>query len=234
MKIYAISDLHLSNNNPKPMNIFGPVWDNYLEDIEKNWKKVTRKDVVLIPGDISWAMRFDEAKSDLDYIAGLKGTKVIIKGNHDYWWTGISNMRANMPKSIYPLQNDCIKIENVIICGSRGWTCPDENGNYKSEEDEKIYKRELLRMELSLNAMERMREDGDRVVVMMHYPPFNNKYQKNEMSKMFEEHKVDSVVYGHLHNYDKKQKLKFEKNGIKYYLTSCDLVNNRLTKIMEI
>lgn len=234
MKVYAISDLHLSTNCPKPMNIFGPVWDNYLQDIERGWKKVTKKDIVLIPGDISWAMRFEQAIPDLEYIAHFKGTKVMIKGNHDYWWSGISNMRANMPKSIYPLQNDCIKYENVIICGSRGWACADDNGRFKSEEDEKIYKREVLRMGLSLDAMERTREEGDVVIVMCHYPPFNNKYQSNELSKLFEEHKVNYVVYGHLHNYDKKQKLKFEKNGIKYFLTSCDLVKNRLIKICEV
>ena len=232
MKIYAISDLHLSTNSSKPMNIFGPVWDSYLEDIEKSWKKVTRNDVVLIPGDLSWAMRFDDALVDMEYIHKQKGKKIIIKGNHDYWWTGISNMRANMPSSIYPLQNDCIKINNVIICGSRGWVCADDNGNFRTEEDEKIYKRETLRMELSLQAMQRMREEGDIVIAMMHYPPFNNKYQSNPISNLFEKYGVDKVVYGHLHNYDKKQKLKFEKNGIKYYLTSCDLVKNRLIKIL--
>ena len=97
MKVYAISDLHLSINNPKPMDIFGPVWDNYLGQIEKDWnKKVSDEDVVLISGDISWAMKWNDAKADLDYISKLKGKKVIIKGNHDYWWNSISEIRMRL------------------------------------------------------------------------------------------------------------------------------------------
>ena len=230
MRIYAISDLHLSINNPKPMDIFGPVWDNYLESIEKDWNRRVRDcDLVLISGDISWAMKLKDAKADLDYISKLKGKKVIIKGNHDYWWNGISEIRENLDSNMYAIQNDAIKIGNVIVCGSRGWTIPE--GNFKTEQDEKIYKRELIRMELSLKSAKVLQESDEKIVVMTHFPPMNVKCEKNEMTKLFEEYGVSAVIYGHLHNYDKGIKKTFTKNKIKYYLTSCDLVGNKLVRI---
>ncbi len=231
MKVYAISDLHLSINNPKPMDIFGPVWEGYLEAIEKDWnKKVEDKDIVLIPGDISWAMKYESAKADLEYIYKLKGHKVFVKGNHDYWWNSISEVRSGLKNNTYAIQNDAVKIGNYVICGTRGWTVPDMNG-FKSEQDEKIYRREVLRMELSLKSMAVLKEEGDISIVMMHYPPLNVKREANDFSRLFEQYGVDIVVYGHLHSYDKGCKLKFQKNKIKYYLTSCDLVGNKLTKI---
>lgn len=233
MKVFAISDLHLSINNPKPMDIFGPQWEGYLDAIEASWnKKVSDDDIVLISGDISWAMKFNDALPDLDYISRLKGHKVLIRGNHDYWWSSISEVRSGLKNKTYAIQNDAIKIGKVVIAGSRGWTVPD-NG-YKSEQDEKIYKREVLRMELSLKSMQHLREEGDYSIVMIHYPPLNVKKQANELSALFQQYGVDSVVYGHLHSYDKGYKLKFTKNKINYYLTSCDLVGNKLIKIAEI
>ena len=231
MKVYAISDLHLSLSVDKPMNIFGPVWENYLEDIEKDWnKKVSAEDIVLIAGDISWAMRFDEAKNDLKYLKSFKGNKVFIKGNHDYWWNSISALRAELDNKTFALQNDAIKIGNYVICGSRGWTAK-ENGKFKSADDEKIYKRELIRMELSLKNGRALMNDGDNLIVMQHYPPMNNKCEKNEFTELFEKYGVNKVVYGHLHAYDKGYKMKFTKNKIQYILTSCDLVGNKLVKI---
>jgi len=230
MKVFAISDLHLSINNPKPMDIFGPVWDNYLIEIEENWNDVVSdEDIVLIPGDISWAMKFEEAKSDLDYICKLKGHKVIIKGNHDYWWSSISEIKNYLYNNTYALQNDAVKIGDVIICGSRGWSVLEENE--QTPQDEKIYKRELIRMELSLQAMQAKRNENDRVVVMTHFPPFNYNMDDNAMMQLFEKYGVNAVVFGHLHSYDKKQKLLFNKNNINYYLTSCDLVKNKLVEI---
>jgi len=231
MKVFAISDLHLSINNPKPMDIFGPVWEGYLESIEADWNaKVTEEDVVLISGDLSWAMRFAEAKADLDYICKLKGKKVILKGNHDYWWNSISELRQYLFNETYALQNNAYKFDNIIVCGSRGWVIPEND--IKTPQDEKIYKRELIRMELSLRSMQALRKEGDRIIVMTHFPPFNYKCEQNEMMDLFEKYKVDAVVFGHLHSYDKDQKLKFCKNGIDYYLTSCDLVDNKLIEIL--
>lgn len=230
MKIFAISDLHLSINNPKPMDIFGPVWDGYLETIEKDWAdKVAVDDIVLIPGDISWAMRLGEAEADLNYLCGFAGQKFIIKGNHDYWWGSIGEVRKRLTNNTYAIQNDAFKVGNYIICGSRGWIITD-NG-IREPQDEKIYKRELIRMELSLKTMNTLRTNGEKVVVMTHFPPFNSRIEDSEMIELFKKYNVDAVVYGHLHSYDKKQKRVVEKDGIKYFLTSCDLVGNQLVEI---
>ncbi len=231
MKVFAISDLHLSINSNKPMDIFGPVWDNYLEKIEKNWKNtVCDDDIVLIGGDISWAMKFENAIPDLQYISKFKGNKIIIKGNHDYWWNSISQVRENLPEKIIALQNDAVKIGNVIVAGSRGWS-PADDGK-ETPENEKIYKRELIRMELSLKAAKKLQQESDTLIVLTHFPPMNNKFQKNEMTKLFESYKVDIVVFGHLHGPSPKTKFKFQKNNIKYFLSSCDLVNNKLIRII--
>ncbi len=232
MKVYAISDLHLSINNPKPMDIFGENWDNYVDVIVKNWnRKVKDEDIVLIAGDISWAMKLDEVIKDIEFISQLKGKKVIIKGNHDYWWHSLSALRMLLPDNFYAIQNDAIKIDNIVICGSRGWTPPEDN-KFKTEDDEKLYKRELIRMELSLKQATEMREDGDNLIVMTHFPPFNSRFQENEMQRLFEKYRVDKVVYGHLHNAERKQKMKFNKHKIQYFLTSCDHLKHNPVRII--
>lgn len=231
MKVFAISDLHLSTNCDKPMDIFGPVWENYLQQVEDSWNaNVGADDLVLIAGDISWAMYYKDALPDLEYIASLPGKKVILRGNHDYWWKSISEIRSNLHSSMYAIQNDAIKFDDVIICGSRGWTVPEVE--HKTPEDEKIFNRELIRMELSLKSAKVMQTNNEKLVVMVHYPPFNSKLEESQFTKLFEKYGVDKVVYGHLHNYDKKSKLSVNINNIDYILTSCDLVKNQLTKIL--
>ena len=233
MKVYAISDLHLSINSNKPMNIFGPVWDGYLEKIEESWKEkgVTDDDIVLIAGDLSWAMKLNDAIADLEYISKMgKGKKVVIRGNHDYWWSSISALRGVLPYGMYALQNDAVKIGDYIICGTRGWTVPEVA--HKTPEDEKIYKREVIRLELSLQDAKRLQTSNETIICMMHYPPFNSKLEDSDYTQLFEKYGISTVVYGHLHSYDKKQKLVVAKNGVTYYLTSCDLVNNQLIRIL--
>lgn len=233
MKVYAISDLHLSINSNKPMNIFGPVWDGYLEKIEESWKEkgVTDDDIVLIAGDLSWAMKLNDAIADLEYISQMgKGKKVVIRGNHDYWWSSISALRGVLPYGMYALQNDAVKIGDYIICGTRGWTVPEVA--HKTPEDEKIYKREVIRLELSLQDAKRLQTNNETIICMMHYPPFNSKLEDSDYTQLFEKYGISTVVYGHLHSYDKKQKLVVTKNGVTYYLTSCDLVNNQLIRIL--
>ena len=159
MKVFAISDLHLSLNNPKPMNVFGPVWEGYEQKIFEDWKKkVGEEDLVLLAGDFSWAMKLEEAKVDFDLIKDLPGKKIIIRGNHDYWWSSISAVRKMLPKDIYAIQNDAIKFENIIVCGTRGWTV-SENGKFASEEDEKIFKREVIRLDLTLKSAKKLQKD---------------------------------------------------------------------------
>ncbi|MBQ2863854.1 MAG: metallophosphoesterase [Clostridia bacterium] len=230
MKIFAISDLHLSINSDKPMNIFGPVWDGYLDKIKNSWNRVQDDDVVLIAGDHSWAMKMADALPDLDYISNLgKGHKVIIKGNHDYWWSSISALRRELPLKMYALQNDAVKIGDYIFCGSRGWTVPELT--HKTPDDEKIYKREVIRMELSLQDAKRLQTNNEKIIVLTHYPPFNSKIEDSDFTKLFEKYNIETVVYGHLHSYDKKQQIITHKNNVKYYLTSCDLIGNELIEI---
>ena len=231
MKVFAISDFHLSINNPKPMNVFGPVWDNYLETIERDWaEKVTDDDIVLVAGDLSWAMRIEDARADIDYLGSLRGHKVIIRGNHDYWWKSISAVRAILPDCMYAVQNDAIKIGNVVICGTRLWTTP-EPGRTLSPADKVIYDRELLRLRMSLEAAAKLRGEGDSLIVMVHYPPFNSTFAPTVYTDAISEFAPDAVVYGHLHGSSGRVCRKLFIGGIPYYLTSCDLVSNRLVQV---
>jgi len=230
MKIFAISDLHLSTVDPKPMDIFGGNWDDYWQKIEQDWQqKVSDDDIVLIPGDTSWAMHISDALPDLQLISKLKGKKVLLRGNHDYWWNTIGKVRDSLPEGMYAVQNDCLRFGKYLICGSRGWTCPDKGE--LNEQDKKIYFREAERLKLSFEQMSKMRQDGDVVVCMMHFPPFNVRREDSEYTKLLIRYNVDTVVYGHLHGKDCRADLIVEKFGIKFYLTSTDLVQHQLTQI---
>ncbi len=231
MKVFAIGDLHLDSVVEKPMNVFGPGWENHFERITADWqKKVSSADLVLIPGDISWAMYYQEAIPDLDLIKALPGTKVMIRGNHDYWWKSITGVRALLGNNFFALQNDAVRVNNIVICGTRGWTVPDKN--FKTAEDEKIYKRELIRMELALSDMQKKYHQGDYKIAMIHYPPFNAKLSPSDFTRLFEQYEVNAVVYGHLHGNNCRACKFLEQNGIKYYLTSCDQVNCELVSIL--
>lgn len=230
MKIFAISDLHMSVANPKPMNIFGGKWDNYLQKISNDWlKKVGDEDVVLIGGDISWAMTTQDAILDFEYFKCLKGKKVFVRGNHDYWWKSINKLRELVPENCYLLQNDAIKIENVVICGSRGWLTPGSPDFTKN--DEKLYLRETERIRLAVFNANRIKEQGDKVICLTHFPPFNIKRDDNNITQLFEKNGVDAVVYGHLHGKDALAEKVCCKNGVKYLLSSCDLVENKLISV---
>ena len=233
MKVFAISDLHLSVNNPKPMDIFGPAWDNYVDKVFSDWKeKVGNDDIVLLSGDFSWAMNLEDTRADFDLLKDLPGKKIIIRGNHDYWWKSISGVRNFMPEGFYAVQNDALKFENVIICGTRGWQVPEEDAEV-TPENEKIFKREVLRLEMTLQAGDKLRSSQeDRLICMMHFPPLNFKKQDSEYSLLLEKFKVDDVVFGHLHGY-RNVKQAFVRNGLNYYLTSCDMVDNKLILIYD-
>ena len=230
MKIFAISDLHISTNTNKPMDVFGGNWVGYLDKIRADWEsKVCDNDLVLIGGDISWAMSIEDAEKDISTFANLKGKKIIIKGNHDYWWSGIGKVRDMLPQGFSALQNDSVKIDNVIICGSRCWSVPG-SPDFK-EQDMKIYLRETERLKLSLKSAVKDRKEGDKLVALVHFPPFNVKRENSAFTDLFEEFGVDVVIYGHLHGKSVRSDKLVVKNGIKYYLTSCDQVENKLTEI---
>lgn len=220
MKIYAISDLHLSSACNKPMDIFGGNWDNYWEDICNNWRvKITSDDVVLISGDISWAMNMRDAIPDLDAIGTLPGKKIIIKGNHDYWWSSYKKVCEALPNDMHVIQNNAIKIGGYIFCGTRLWSCV-----FKTEQDKKVYEHELLRLKFTLDAGSAL--GSEPIILMLHYPPFNAQYQDNEVTELISDYNVKAVVYGHLHGNDVRAKHIVDKAGLKYYLTSCDQINN--------
>ena len=230
MKIYAISDLHISTNTNKPMDVFGGAWENYLEKIYADWEeKVSDNDVVLIGGDISWAMDLTDAIEDIKTFSALKGKKILIRGNHDYWWKSISRVREALPSGVIALQNDAVKIDGAVICGSRLWSVPG-SPDFK-EADRKLYERETERLKLSLKNAATMREEGDKLIALIHYPPFNVRREDTAFTSLFEEYGVNAVVYGHLHGKYVRADKVFVKNGIKYYLTSCDQVDNKLTEI---
>ena len=231
MKVYAISDLHISVNNEKPMDVFGGNWVGYLDKIFADWnEKVTDEDLVLIGGDISWAMKIEDAEKDLQLLKDLRGKKIFIKGNHDYWWSGIGKVRYIMPENCFALQNDSIKIGNVVVCGSRCWSVPG-SPDFK-EQDMKLYLRETERLKLSLKQAQSLRQEGDKLVALVHYPPFNVKREPSNFTQLFEDNKVDCVVYGHLHGKNVRSDKVLVKNDIKYYLTSCDQVDNKLTEVI--
>lgn len=232
MKIFAISDLHLDINNTKPMNVFGPTWENYIDDIITDWNNnVTDDDVVILAGDYSWAMKFEEVVPDFAWLDSLKGTKIIVRGNHDYWWKSISAVRKALPKNCYALQNDAIKIGNYIFCGNRGWNVPV--GQFNTEEDKKIYSRELERTVLSFNSAKKLQEGDEKIIFVTHFPPFNIKGEPNQMTELIEEYGIYKVVFGHLHGYTNPNLIYKNLNGVDYYLTSCDIKKNKLTIIDE-
>ena len=229
MSIYAISDLHLSFSSDKPMDIFGACWDNYWQKICEDWKsKVGEDDVVLIAGDISWAMTLENALIDIAEIAKLPGKKVFIKGNHDYWWNSLSKIKNALPEDFYVIQNDALKLDGVIIAGSRLWNVASQ-----SAEDVKILAREKARLGLSLKKALEIRQNDEKIIAMCHFPPFDVTLADNEFTAMFEEYGVSSVVYGHLHGKECRAVNYLNKNGVDYFLTSCDKVDNKLTLISK-
>ena len=168
MIVYAIGDLHLPGGDDKPMAVFGAHWEGHWEKICQDWRaRVTTQDVVLIPGDISWAMQLEHALDDLHAIAALPGRKILLRGNHDYWWSSLTRVREALPEGMYALQNDAMTLEGITFCGSRGWTCPQSAGD---TENERLYARELLRLRMSLECARKRSPDG-LVVALTHFPP---------------------------------------------------------------
>lgn len=229
--IYAISDLHISLSGEKPMDIFGASWEGYLDKIKVDWlSKVSSNDIVLLCGDLSWAKDLNEAIKDMSFFTELPGKKVIVKGNHEYWWQSYSKLKLALPENVYPIQNNSISIDNYIFCGTRGWDVPTESS---TEEDIKIYHRELLRLEMSIkDALSKRKEDED-IIVLTHFPPYSEGYKPSEFTSIIEKYPVKKVVYGHIHSQKSPHKKYFVLNGVEYFLSSCDLIDNKLITIEE-
>lgn len=249
MPIWAIADLHLSFGVPnKQMDIFGAHWLNHPEKIEKGWRAtVSEDDLILIPGDISWAMHADEAKIDLDWIGNLPGTKVLLKGNHDYWWESLSKIQRILPPSCHVIHNNSYTWNDVTIAGSRLWDSPEFNfddiperpniGQLKnptetdySEEQAKIFTRELGRLELSLKSMN---PKAKLRIAMTHYPPISLRLKDSPVSQLLEKYHVNICVFGHLHNILPTASLFGTHHGIQYHLVACDYLDFHPHKIVN-
>jgi predicted phosphohydrolase len=225
MAIFGISDLHLSFSTDKPMDVFGEHWRGHADKMAAAWDaSVTGDDVVLCPGDLSWAMRLEEAKLDLDWIAARPGRhKVLTRGNHDYWWSAIGKVRKALPATLVALQNDAVDLGDVVVAGSRLWACPGALDFGK--DDEKIYLREVGRLRASLESSQQL-ANGRPLIAAIHYPPFPADKSDTEFSRLLEGFGVKLCVYGHLHG-ARAHRTAFEgeRNGVHYRLIACDRLN---------
>ncbi len=223
MALYTISDLHLPLGIDKPMDIFGSKWTNYVERLGENWqKKIGRDDVVVIPGDFSWATYLEQSERDFEFLNSLNGRKILLKGNHDYWWTTLSKLRAFVSErgflSVDFMHNNFFEYDGVALCGTRGWIYPAWD-NFGSD-DRKIYDREVARLELSLRAAEKYGE----IYVFTHYPPMSSAREENEFTDMMRKYPVTKCFYGHLHAPSHKNAVEGVLNGIEYKLVSGDYI----------
>ncbi len=229
MRRFAISDLHLSLAKPKAMDIFGDNWRGHWEKIARDWQsRVGPEDAVLIAGDISWAMNYEEFAPDLAAVKAMPGKKLFIKGNHDYWHGSLNKTRQLMGEDCLFLQNDAALLGEVAVAGGRGWKQPGDAGF--TEEDAKIYKRELIRARLSLDCAKKL---GGDILFMTHYPPFQGNRQPTEYTALMEEYGVRTVVYGHIHGQGpgRAPYSDFSMNGVEYLLTSCDYLDFQLREL---
>ena len=221
MALYAIGDLHLSLSVDKPMDKFGDAWKNHTEKLKEGFSKVNDDDITVLCGDISWAMNFSEAKEDFRFIEELPGSKILLKGNHDYWWSTATKInlffKENGHSSISLLHNNCYTYSDFSICGTRGWFYEEE---HSLEHDKKIMKREVMRLEASLKAAGKSEK-----LVFLHYPPIFQNYRCNEILELLDKYSVKKCCYGHLHG----KSLQYAFQGFigctEFRLVSADYLN---------
>lgn len=216
MSLFAIADTHLSFGTDKPMDSF-PGWQDYTKRLENNWNRlVTDNDTVVIAGDISWAMNFEELKADFEFINNLNGNKIIIKGNHDYWWNTMTKMNKfiddNGFNSIKLVHNNCVDFDNFSVCGSRGWYFDSED-----EQDEKVLNREVNRLKTSIEASNKKEK-----IVFLHYPPITTNGSCEEIIEVLKSNKIKSCYYGHLHGSAAHCAVDEVVDDIKFKLISAD------------
>ena len=230
MSIYAISDLHLSFNTNKPMDIFG--WNNFEEKISQDWRtNVKEEDLVLLTGDFSWEMKLENTYKDFQFINNLPGKKLLLKGNHDLWWTTLKRMREFLKEKEFNnidfIYNNSYEFENYIIAGTRGWNLVSEN-----IDDKKIKDRELLRLENSIIDGIRKYGEDKPIIVCMHYPPLLKELKNSEFTKILEKYNVKYCLYGHLHGKSHMNVFDGNYNNVAYKMVSCDYTGFKLIKII--
>ncbi len=232
MALYAIGDLHLSLGTNKPMDVFGSKWANYVERIQENFSKLNDDDVIVLAGDISWGMSLEQSLPDFQFIDALPGKKLLLKGNHDYWWSSLTQLRSNLPENMHAVQNDAFDAGDVVFCGTRGWTLPQTGGaaadGPAGSQDEKIFRRELGRLEASLKAA-----GGREKLCFLHYPPKYRGYECPEILQLLHEYGVKRCYYGHLHADSIRLAIQGESDGIDFRLVSADYVNFKPQKVLD-
>ena len=234
MAIFTIGDLHLSFNDDKPMSVFGENWEGYEDKIKKDWiEKVKENDLVVIPGDFSWSMYLENTYLDFSYINKLPGKKLLLKGNHDYWWSTLKKMRDYLEEKEFQnidfIYNNAYEYENKIIVGTRGWSQSEE------KEDKKILDREKIRLELSIKDGIEKYGDEKEVIAFMHYPPIiKHNITENEPTdfiRLMQKYNIKRCYYGHLHSTSIKEAVEGEFFGINFKLVSADGIEFKLVKI---
>ena len=228
MALYAIGDTHLSFGTDKPMDVFGGGWTGYVERLRRGFETVSPEDTVVLCGDLSWGMSLEEAREDFAFLNALPGQKVILKGNHDYWWTTAAKMerffRENGFDTLSLLHNNCRFYGDAALCGTRGWFYEEDRGEHSA----KIFNRELLRLEVSLKA------GGDREkLCFLHYPPVYQGYRCREITDLLERYGVTRCCYGHLHGGSHRLAVCGPVGGVDYQLVSADYLGFCPKKIMD-
>lgn len=235
MKVFAIGDLHLSFCRPftagavepgdryKPMDVFGAHWQGHEQKIYDNWQQlVAPEDAVLVPGDLSWGMNLEDCRHDWDFLSQLPGRMYICRGNHDYWWQGIGKVRQSLPPNVIPLNHNSAVVGGRAVCATRGWILPG-SGEWH-EKDEKIYRRELLRLEM---ALEEGRKSGLPLAVMMHYMPCHKTGEPSDFIELMQGYQIELCIYGHLHGEDCRKAVEGESFGFQLLNVSGDCLNFR-------
>ena len=230
MSIFALADLHLSGTPPtKPMDRFSPAWENHWDKVQSAWLAAIKPDdTVLIAGDTSWAMKWRDALVDLTAIAALPGRKILIRGNHDYWWGTLGKMTQEAPDTLFFLHNNFYMVEGWGICGSRGWLTPCDP--FFQPVDEPIYLREVSRLRTSLAAA---RASGcERLMVMLHYPPIYMEECNNGFTELIEEFAVEYCIFGHIHGDGAHMAPQGQLKGAACHLVACDALNFQPVKLI--
>ena len=233
MSLFVIADLHLSSDGSKSMEVFGPRWKDYQTKIEKNWRAVVNpEDTVIIPGDISWSLKLEDTLEDFRFLDSLPGTKLIGKGNHDFWWATLSKMNAffeqNKLETLKILYNNAYRLEDCIVCGTRGWFVEENQQHTVGEVDyERIVNREVVRLRLSLEEAKKLQLQNEPplpILVFLHFPPIWNGFECREIIELLKEYGIHSCYFGHIHGaYYAKRTQEFE--GIDLTLCAADYLN---------
>ena len=228
MALYAIGDLHLCLGAPKPMDIFGGSWTGYMDKLKEGLSVITPVDTTVLLGDLSWALSLEESAADFAWINEIPGRKIILKGNHDYWWSTAAKFskfcEANGFSNMEILNNNCFEYEDWAICGTRGWFFEE---NRSGTHDEKVFRRELCRLEASLKAAGEKRK-----MVFLHYPPKYKGYECPEILELLEKYEVRRCFYGHLHGGSHKLAMEGLWDGVEYRMVSADYLNFKPYKVI--